>query len=58
MLRKVDLDDIFSGYHDEVELDLKEFDQRIAILFVNSTGDDSEATIPILYDRIVRVVRG
>lgn len=119
LLHEVDLDDVSSGYHHEVEPDLKELDHispggsmiataqdvgtflralndgsllsddeqaiyasiyeyehtgwvpgyqsiarydeeadAVVILFVNSTGGDSEATIPIVYDRIVRVVRG
>lgn len=119
LLSEVNLDDVVSGYHHDIEPDVKEIDyigpggsmiataqdvgiflralidasllsedeqamyssiyeyehtgwvlgyqsiarydeeaDAVVILFVNSTGGDSEATIPILYDRIVRVVRG
>jgi len=44
------------GYQSIARYD--EDSDSVVILFVNSTGGDSEATIPILYDRIVRVVRG
>lgn len=119
LLSEVDLAEVASGYHHEVEPDLKELDHispggsmiataqdvgiflralndgslldndeqaiyasvykyehtgwvpgyqsiarydagtdTVVVLFVNSTGGDTEATLPIVYDRIVRVVRG
>ncbi len=118
LLNEVDLDDVSSGYHYEVEPDLKELDHispggsmiataqdvgiflralndgsllddaeqaiyssvyeydhtgwvpgyqsiarydedtdTIVVLFVNSTGGDTEATIHILFDRILRIAR-
>ena len=119
LLSEVDLEDVVSGYHHEIEPDLKEVDyigpggsmiataqdvgiflralndgsllsddeqaiyssvyeyghtgwllgyqsiarydeatDTVVVLFANSTGGDTEATIHILFDRIVRVVRG
>lgn len=118
LLNEVDLDDVFSGYHHDVEPDLKLLDhtspggsmiataqdvgiflralndgsllndaeqaiyssvyayehtgwvpgyQSIAryyqdtdtviVLFANSTGGDTEANLPIVFDRIVRITR-
>lgn len=118
LLSEVDLDDVSSGYHHDVEPDLKELDHTspggsmiataqdvgtflralndgsllnkdeqaiyssvyeyehtgwvpgyqsiaryyqdtdtVVVLFANSTGGDTEATIHIVYDRIVRLAR-